>query len=47
VPTIRERTDEQSLAARLASESGTNHLVPVATALTLRAEAAEPAPTEE
>jgi alkaline phosphatase D len=47
VPTIRERTNAQSLAARLASASGTNHLVPVATELTLRAEAAEPAPADE
>jgi alkaline phosphatase D len=41
VPTIRERTDQQSLAARLASASGSNHLVPVATALSQRAETAE------
>lgn len=47
VPTIRERTDEQSLASRLAAASGTNHLVPVATALSQRAETAEPAPATE
>jgi alkaline phosphatase D len=47
VPTIRERTDEQFLAAALASASGTNHLVPVATALNARPNTAEPAPAAE
>ncbi len=46
VPTIRERTDVQALAARLASESGANHLQPVTTSLTVNADAAEPAPAE-
>lgn len=47
VPTVRERTNVQSLAARLASASGTNHLVDVATALNRRTDTAEPAPAAE
>ena len=44
VPTIRERTNVQSLAATLATESGANHLVPATSALTTLADAADPAP---
>jgi alkaline phosphatase D len=44
VPTIRERTDVQALAASLASASGANHLEPVASALGALADAAAPAP---
>jgi alkaline phosphatase D len=47
VPTIRERTSEQSLAARLASESGANHLQPVSTSLASIADVAELAPANE
>jgi alkaline phosphatase D len=47
VPTVREKTNDQSLAARLGSASGTNHLVPVATALSPRAGTAEPASAAE
>ena len=44
VPTIRERTDAQSLAASLTSASGANHLVQATSALTAVVDAADPAP---
>ena len=44
VPTIRERTDVQALAASLATASGANHLVPATSALAALSDAADPAP---
>jgi alkaline phosphatase D len=44
VPTVSERTDVQTLAASLVSESSTNHLVPTTSTLTSSADSAEPAP---
>jgi alkaline phosphatase D len=44
VPTIRERTDVQALAASLTTASGANHLVPATSTLTALSDAADPAP---
>jgi alkaline phosphatase D len=46
VPTIRERTNVQALAARLASESGANNLKTASVSLQMNADAAELAPIE-
>ncbi len=46
VPTVRERTNAQTLTARLASESGANHLQTASSALQANADVAEPAPAE-
>jgi len=44
VPTVREKSDVQTLAAALTSESGKNHLVPSSAQLAPKSDAAEPAP---
>ena len=47
VPTIRERTNVQTLAATFATASGANHLVPAAPSPLVSAAAAELAPSDE
>jgi alkaline phosphatase D len=47
VPTVRERTDEQWLAAQLVSETGTNHLARTDVASKSRGDAPDPAPAAE
>ena len=44
VPTIRERTNVQALAASLVTASGANHLVPATSTLAALSDAADPAP---
>lgn len=44
VPTVRERTDAQTLAASLGSASGASHLLPTPASLGVSANAPDPAP---